>query len=149
MSERIPKLYVIGSLRNPYIPEIGAAIRGIGYNVFDDWFAAGPHADDCWRNYERGRGHSYPEALQGPAARHVFSFDQYHLDTSDVGVLVCPAGKSGHLELGYLLGQGKRGYILLDDTARDEEFRYDVMYLFANGVFEKLDDLLAELKRVR
>lgn len=136
------KIYVIGSLRNPEIPKIGKAIREVGHDAFDDWFAAGPHADDCWRDYERQRGHTYIEALDGHAARHVFGFDKYHLDTSDAGVLVLPAGKSGHLELGYLSGQGKPTYILLDGADNAEEFRYDVMYCFATKVFGKLDDLL-------
>jgi len=55
-----------------------------------------------------------------------------------VGVLVLPAGKSGHLELGYMIGQGKPGYILLDG----EPERFDVMYNFATGVFTNLSDLL-------
>lgn len=140
------KVYLIGSLRNPDIPLIGQAIRGIGHEVFDDWMAAGPTADDCWRDYERLRGRTYIEALQGHAARHVFEFDKHHLDTSDAAVLILPAGKSGHLELGYMIGRGKPGYILLDESSGAGDFRYDVMYRFATRVVETLDDLLGELK---
>jgi hypothetical protein len=38
------------------------------------------------------------------------------------------------------LGQGKPGYILLDNPER-----WDVMYQFADGVFEHLEDLLERL----
>jgi len=135
------KVYLIGSLRNPNVIKVGEALRTIGFDVFDDWMAAGPTADDTWREYEIGRGHSFIEALNGYSARHVFDFDKEHLDSADLGVLVMPAGKSGHLELGYLIGQRKPGYILLD--AQPE--RFDVMYKFATKVVASLDDLLAAL----
>ena len=38
-------IYLIGSLRNPKIPEIGRQLRDLGFDVLDDWFAAGPRAD--------------------------------------------------------------------------------------------------------
>ena len=53
-----------------------------------------------------------------------------------------PAGRSGHLELGYIIGLGKRGYILFDV----EPERYDVMYQFAQGVAFSLDELCKMLK---
>src|SRR3990167_3689056 len=123
------RIYLIGSLRNPDIPAIGNALRKEGYDVFDDWHAAGPHADDEWKRYEQQRGRDYLQALSGYAARHVFDFDYRHIIMSDVGVLVMPAGKSGHLELGFMLGQGKPGYILLQDADR-----WDCMYQFATGI---------------
>jgi len=136
------KLYLMGSLRNPKVSELAAKIRTIGYDVFDDWMAAGPVADDCWRDYERQRGRQYKAALEGHAANHVFSHDKHHLDTSDVGVLFLPAGKSAHLELGYFLGCGKPGFIYMEE----EPERYDVMYKFATGIFFSDTELLEALK---
>ena len=141
-----PVVYLIGSLRNPEVNRIAAAIRELGYEVFDDWTAAGSFADDSWRDYEKQRGHTYPQALQGFAAKHVFAFDKFHLDRADIAVLLMPAGKSGHLELGYFLGKGKPGYVMFDQ----EPERFDVMYQFARGVFleeQGLLDALAELRR--
>lgn len=143
-------LYLIGSLRNPRIPEIAneLRLRVPGLDVFDDWHAAGPHADDCWRDYEKRRGHSYVEALQGLASKQVFEFDRTHLERCDMAMLVLPAGKSGHLELGFILGRGKPGFLLLEDGhAQDEAFRYDVMYRFATGVCESLDDAVQTIQR--
>lgn len=137
------KLYLIGSLRNPKVPEIAVQFRGYGFDVFDDWYAAGPEADDHWKAYEKGRGHDYIQALAGEAAKHVFSFDYRHLNGSDASVLVLPAGKSGHLELGYLLGQGKPGVILLDA----ESDRWDVMYPLASLVTYSVDEAAAFLAR--
>jgi nucleoside 2-deoxyribosyltransferase len=122
-------IYLIGSLRNPEVPKVAAYLRTLGFEVFDDWYSAGPEADDCWQAYEKERGHSYPQALKGWHAKDVFAFDKYHLDRADMGVLLLPAGKSGHLELGYVVGQGKPGFILM----QGEPERYDVMYQFANG----------------
>ncbi len=137
------KIYLIGSLRNPQTPEIAKEIRRLGFNVFDDWYAAGPEADDKWRDYEIGRGHSYREGLQGYAADHVYQFDKKHLDDCDIAILLMPAGKSAHLELGYIIGKGKIGYILPDNPER-----WDVMYLFAKGVFNNLKELKTELQKI-
>ena len=134
-------IYLIGSLRNPEIPLIANQLREAGHEVFDDWYAAGPEADDYWRDYERGRGHNFREALQGHAAGHVYCFDREHLERANIVVLALPAGKSGHLELGWALGQGKKGYILLD---ADPE-RFDVMYKFATAVVTTVDELIKEL----
>jgi len=137
----LKSIYLIGSLRNPAVPEFANELREFGFDVFDDWFAPGPAADDFWRDYEKVRGHSYGEALKGYAARHIFEFDKFHVDRCDAGIMLMPAGKSGHLELGYMLGKGKPGYILFDQ----EPERYDVMYQFATGIFFKKEDLFKEI----
>jgi nucleoside 2-deoxyribosyltransferase len=67
----------------------------------------------------------------------VFEFDKFHLDRCDAAVLLMPAGKSAHLELGYMRGKGKPGFILFDE----EPERYDVMVKFATDIFFKKEDL--------
>jgi len=135
-------IYVIGSLKNDKIPHIAKELREtLGVEVFDDWFSPGPEADDFWRKYEKVRGSSYAQALSNWAGKHVFEFDKFHIDRLGIGVMVMPTGKSGHLELGYMLGQGKKGYILFDK----EPERWDVMYQFATGVFFNKDELINEL----
>ena len=84
------------------------------------------------------------EGLKGLAADHVFRFDKKHLDECNIAVLCMPAGKSGHLELGYVIGQGKPGYILLDNPER-----WDVMYLFAHGRFTGFEELKRELRKIK
>jgi hypothetical protein len=135
--------YLIGSLKNPQIPEIGNAIRALGLEAFDDWWGAGHEADDWWQRYENTRGRTYKEALAGFAAQTVFNFDKRHLDRCDGAILVLPAGRSGHLEFGYAVGSGKKGFILFDKTPE----RYDVMYNFATDVYFDLKDLLNELAK--
>lgn len=136
------KLYTIGSLRNPVIPLVARRMREAfpWAEVFDDWYAAGPKADDHWKEYEQARGRTYVEALRGYAARNVFAFDKRHLDSASHVVLILPAGKSGHLELGYCAGLGKHTYVLLDDPDR-----WDVMYQFATGVATDVEDLIKQI----
>ena len=135
-------IYLIGSLRNTRAVLLGNRLRGAGVEVFDDWHAAGPEADDKWREYEQRRGRTYKEALRGEAAQHVYEFDLRHLQQCDGAILVLPCGKSGHLELGWMLGKGKPGFILMEG----EPERWDVMYLFAIEVCSTEDELMTALK---
>jgi hypothetical protein len=136
-------IYVIGSLRLPGVRDFAEELRGRGYDVFDDWHAAGEKADEVWQEYEQHRGRSYLEALQGYHARHAFELDQRHIIRAQIGILLLPAGKSAHLELGFMLGKGKRGYVLFDK----EPERWDIMYQFATGLFTNKEDLFAELEQ--
>jgi hypothetical protein len=135
--KKVKSIYLIGSLRNERIPEIANSLRACGIEVFDDWYSAGPQADDYWKEYEQARGHTYAEALQNYPAKHVYEFDRHHLDRCDAAVLVLPAGKSGHLELGHVGGTGKPTYICLDP----DDVRWDVMYLFATKVFSNPEEM--------
>ena len=38
-------IYLIGSLKDPYVREVAEALRDAGHDVFDDWHASGPYAD--------------------------------------------------------------------------------------------------------
>jgi len=138
----VNNIYLIGSLRNPKIPVFANELRTLGYDVFDDWFAPGPETDDYWMKYEKARGRRYDQALRGYAARNVFNFDFEHLKRADAAVLLAPAGKSGHLELGYMIGKGKKGFILFEE----EPERWDIMMNFATNVFFDKKDLFTALK---
>ena len=135
-----PQVYLIGSLRNSQIPIIAEAIRDREFQVFDDWFSAGPHADDAWRDHHRNQGLSLPQALKMPAAKNIFEFDKRHLDAASIAILAMPAGRSAHLELGYMIGKGKTTFVLLDNPER-----WDVMYGFCDGVATSLPKLLEML----
>ena len=137
-------IYIIGALRNKAIPEFANELQQLGFEAFADWFSPGPDADDFWRDYSKARGLTYKQALESYAARHIFDFDKYHLDRCDLAVMLMPAGKSGHLELGYTIGRGKPGYILFDG----EPERYDVMVQFATGIFFKKEELFDKLREL-
>jgi hypothetical protein len=135
------KIYVIGALKNPAVPQLASTLRTAGHAVFADWYSPGPEADQFWTAYERSQGRTYRDALYGAHAANAFGLDRRHLDEATAGVLVLPAGKSGHLELGYLAGQGKRTFILFEG----EPERWDLMYLFAEYVCFSVDELIEAL----
>ncbi len=135
MSDTNNVLYLIGSLRNPRVPELARSLREKhpDLEVFDDWFAAGAEADDQWKEYEQARERTYQEALSGHAAKHVFDFDKSHLDRATHVLLVLPAGKSGHMEVMYAAYGAPlkpRTAILLDAG----DVRWDVMYQFIGDI---------------
>ena len=135
-------IYLIGSLKNREgVQAVAKELRQENYDVFDDWLAPGPDADDQWKLYEEARGRTYQEALQGYAAKHIFEFDKKHLDRCEIAVLVMPAGKSAHLELSYMLQQGKPGYILMDRPDR-----WEVMVQFATGIAFNMGELMEMLR---
>ena len=138
----IKSIYIIGSLRNTKVPEVGDKLREAGYEAFDQWYSAGPDADDHFKQYHIDRGNSYSKALESYAARHIFNFDKTHLDRCDAAIIVLPGGRSAHLELGYIIGTGKPGYVLLDN----ESDRWDLMYQFASGIYSSVEQLIKELK---
>lgn len=140
-------IYVIGALANPQVPVIANTLRQQfpEFEIFDSWYSPGPEADEYWRKYEKAKGITYKEALKSWAATHIFEFDKYHLERATDVIMVMPTGKSGHLELGWSLGKGKRGYVLFDK----EPEKWDIMYQFATDVFFNLDELIEELKLLR
>lgn len=138
-------VYLIGSLRNESIPLLGNSLRrrlGDGWTVFDDWYCAGPEADDYWRTYEIAKGHDFAQGVRGKAAQNVLAFDKSNLESCTHAVLVLPAGRSGHLELGYTVGLGKKTFILLDG----DYDRWDVMYGFADLLVTSTDELVKGLQ---
>ena len=111
------KIYIIGALKNENITKIASSLRP-KYDVFDQWITPGPEADHFLFQYAKQRGWNYKEALTCDAAKNNFNFDKRHIDSSDIVVMVMPAGrrcfassnlfegKSAHLELGYSIGIG-------------------------------------------
>lgn len=138
----IKSVYIIGSLRNPNIPLLGNKLRNAGYEVFEDWFGTGPESDDYLQKYEKCRGRTYKEFLNGYVVNHIFEFDKHHLNRVDAVVLLMPAGKSGHLELGYSVGIGKPSFIVFDK----EPERFEVMHRFATDVCFSDEELLIILE---
>ena len=121
----IKSVYVAGSMRNPRVTQVAKLLREQGFEVFDDWYSPGEQADNRWQEYEKDRGRTYAEALDGYHAKHVFDLDHHHLKRCDAFVLVMPAGKSAHIELGWFC-KDKPAFVLFDK----EPERYDIMYRF-------------------
>ena len=142
-------IYIIGSLRNKQVPIIANQLRNDLPNVeiFDSWFSPGPKADDYWRDYCKGKGLTYKQALADPSGVHILQFDKHHLDRATDVVLIQKAGKSCHLELGYSIGKGKRSFVLFND----EPARYDVMmgFVINDNICFDYNELVTELKKYK
>jgi hypothetical protein len=137
--------YIIGSLRNPRIPHLAALLIAQGYGEYSEWYSGGARADDDWTSHERLRGRRYVEAIRGYHAKQVMEMDLRHLKRCDGAIMVMPCGKSGHLELGWMIGQGKPGFVLLDS----EPERFDVMLALPGiTVVDSEEMLLEELARL-
>src|SRR5258706_12979219 len=141
--KRAKIIYLIGSLANKNIPHIANRMRKRGFEVFDQWWSPGPLADSYLNHYAKIRGMGYKETLKDYAAQNIFEFDKKHLLRADAAVMVMGAGKSAHLEFGFVRGLGKPGYILFDR----EPSRLDVMYQFASDIFFNEKDLFKKLRK--
>lgn len=114
------RIYLASSWRNPNQPEVLAALRAAGHEVYDFRNPAPGKNGFSWRDCgsQAALDHaktipSYLEAIQSDRAAEGFSFDKAALDWCDTCVLALPCGRSAHLELGYATGQGKDTYVLL------------------------------------
>ena len=144
-------IYLVGSLREGRVRDVAHTLREAGHEVFDDWHACHPDADDHWRSYEIERGNTYQEALQGPFARNVFQFDLGHLHMAEAVVLVAKPGKIGGFsaacELTWASQNDKHTFILLDG----EPERWDVMALLAVrpwNILSTTDELVKALSKL-
>ena len=133
-------IYIIGSLSNPRVEEVADRLREAGFDAFDQWRAA---QGDYWASYAMRRKLPMKEALKLDFVETAFQFDMKYLRKCSAAVLVMPAGRSGGIELGWVLGQGKNGYILYDG----EPERPDLMAKMATDVFYSIEELIKELKK--
>lgn len=137
-------IYLMGSLKNPKIPAIANSLRKKGFDVFDEWFAAGPTADRHWKAYAQGRGLPYREALNLPFVTTAFDFDMKHLALCEAGVMVMPCGKSAHVELGLFIGSRRKMFILHDGEPEGDD--WELMPKIATAMAYDIDELVAQMK---
>lgn len=135
-------VYVVGSLRSTRIVEVAMELRQAGFDVIDDWWSAGRLADIEWTAHEKIRGRGFKEALKGHHAKAVYALDKGLLDSSDLGVIVHPAGKSANREAGYLYGCGKPVFDLLEG---DDPEQFDVMILLGTDVVSSVPELVEKI----
>lgn len=138
------KIYIIGTFKNDRVEPLGDKLRSLGFEVFDSWRGTHPESDQVMWRYEQNRGHSYKEALRGLAAQNAFQFDKKHLDESDLAIMVMDAGRSAHIEAGYMIGRGKPVFVLLEKDKKIE--RLDLMHNFLTDFFNTEEELLERLK---
>lgn len=137
------KIYVASSWRNARQPEVVAALREAGHEVYDfrnpEAGVAGFHWSDIDPEWKRWSPDTFRASLNHPIARAGLDLDWGALDWADACVLVMPCGRSAHLEAGYAIGAGKHTIILLHDGEPE------LMYGMAARLCVSIDEVLESL----
>jgi hypothetical protein len=138
------KLYVASSWRNEYQPNVVAALRGRGHEVYD---FRNPKPDDhgfSWKQVDGGweswTPYQYVRALDHPISVAGFDNDFSAMEWAEGGVLVLPCGRSAHIEAGYFVGANKPLFILMFDRQEPE-----LMYRMASAICLTIDELFRKI----
>jgi hypothetical protein len=132
------KVYVASSWRNKYQQDVVRVLRSAGHVVYDfknpdpsdptnegfrwhevdpEWTSGGLVTAERWR-----RMVDHPRAING------HQLDYRAMQIADVCVFVLPAGRSASFEMGWCMGQGKRGVVVcLEPTEPELMFREAVI----------------------
>ena len=142
MSRRI---YIASSWRNARQPEVVAALRAAGHEVYDFRNPFNGVTGFAWSEidpeWQAWSATDYRRLLTThPIAARGFLSDLRGMQWADTCVLLLPCGRSAHLEAGWFCGQGKRCLILTQDG---EEL--ELMHLLATDICISLDEVLQRL----
>lgn len=156
MSEKEIVIYPASSWRNPHQPHVVSALRANGHDAYDfrhpepgdngfAWKQCDPTLPDTgWSITDLAR------VLDHPVARRGFRFDYTAMQRATAGMLILPAGRSAHLEIGWLMARlPGRVCILSYDPIEPE-----LMYLCGEGesrspfMFDKMEDVLTFLRNL-
>lgn len=137
------KIYVASSWRNPYQQDVVRELRDTGFTVYDFKDSDGFKWSDIDPDWEKWTPNQYRDNLYHPLAMRGFDRDLEALDRADAVVLVLPCGRSAHLELGWALGRGKPGLVLMLDQQEPE-----LMNKMATEVCLTITEVIAALKTV-
>ena len=141
-------LYIASSWRNTYYPEVVAALRDAGHDVYD--FRNPPSGDpgfhwtDVDINCTDWTPAEYQANLTHPLAERQFKNDIEAMTACDACVLVLPCGRSAHTEAGWFAGQGKKVFAYIPDK---DSFEPELMYKLFTKVCISMDELKEELKK--
>lgn len=139
-------IYAASSWRNKFydaiVSELETQTQHTYYNFKRDGGFSWADIDPLWETWTEEK---YIAALDSTPAKMGYSYDYNALNKADAGVLILPCGKSAHLEAGYLIGQGKPVYILLDTVNKNEP---ELMYKLSGKIFTNLNSLVEVLNSV-
>lgn len=140
------RIYAASSWRNPKQPEVVAALRLDGHEVYDFRAPFNGVPGFSWSeidpNWQKWTAAEYRQHLTtNPIAARGFVSDLRGMQWADTCVLVLPCGRSAHLEAGWFTGQGKRCIILTQDGEEPE-----LMALLATDICVSIDEVLQTLQ---
>ena len=140
------RIYVASSWRNKYQPEVVAALRKAGHEVYafrnPPHGGAGFHWTDIDENAPNWTFAEYAEGLIHPKAEKQFKADLDALNWADTCVLVLPCGRSAHTEAGWMAGKGKKVFVYIPEMQEPE-----LMYKLFDQVVGDLDSLVNRISK--
>lgn len=135
------RIYVASSWRCDRQPEVVAALRNAGHEVYDFRSPApgdsGFHWSEIDPDWKRWTSVQFREGLRHPIAAAGFKKDFEAMQWADIFVLVMPCGRSAHLEAGWAAGRGTPVVALLDEQQEPE-----LMLKLLDAVCCSMDELL-------
>jgi hypothetical protein len=138
------RIYVASSWRNVAQPRIVSALIEAGHEVYDfrnpSENDTGFRWSDIDQDWQKWTPEQYRTALTHRIAEHGFKNDFDAMMWADTGVLVLPCGRSAHDEIGWMVGAGKKTYILMLNQEEPE-----LMYKLHDGICPSVEELLAKI----
>ena len=136
------KIYVASSWRNKYQPEVVAALKAAGHEVYDfrnpENNPGGFHWDDVDPSWQVWEPAEYIKNLNHPIAEKGFKADFDAMLWADTCILVLPCGRSAHTEAGWFAGKGLRTIVFMPEKQEPE-----LMYKLFDGVSSSIANLLS------
>ena len=125
---KIPMVYVASSWKNDKHPDSVDQIRAAGFQVYDYRTADAFSWRDIDPDWDLWTPSQTIDFLDDPIAHATYAVDKKALDECDALVLLEPAGKSSHLEAGFVAGT-RRGKLVIIVLAKEEP---ELMYKMAD-----------------
>lgn len=133
------KIYVASSWRNEYYLAALHHLRGAGHTVWDwkspptggsgfRWQDTGETSVESYSHGDKVNPTDWFQMLRSPVAMTGFASDLAGMNWCDAGVLLLPAGRSAHLEAGWIAGRGKKVHLLCPEDSEP-----DLMVLTLGG----------------
>ena len=139
------RIYVASSWRNKYQPEVVAALRKAGHEVYDfrnpKDNPGGFHWADVDEKWQDWQPEEYIRNLTHPVAEKGFKADLDAMLWADTCVLVLPCGRSAHTEAGWFAGKGLKTIVYMPEKQEPE-----LMYKLFEGVVGTITDLILALE---
>ena len=149
------RIYVASSWKNTAQPGLVEELRRRGHLVYDFQHPNGRDDENVWLSVSDRLGYGRALALDSltPAefrqmltdSEAVARFNEHFaaMRDADTCVLLLPAGRSAHVEAGYMNGLGKRVFVM--DCSR--EATPELMYLMFDDYFHDFEELYQALKQ--
>lgn len=142
------RIYLASSWRNERQPEVLAALRVDGHDVYDFRNPAPGDTGFGWRKIgDRSTWtaeHFATHVLDHPIAARGFGLDMAALEACSICVLLLPCGRSAHLELGYAVGAGKLTVVYMPELDEPE-----LMYRMCDYVETTLEGVRCACSQAR